>query len=317
MFKGQLWSGFAVSVVIYSGLSFVFAGGANAVPCIGVLDPATGEETCVTPFEAWPKEGLGACGFSCVKHLDDRKFIKVDRLFDSQLIGFSVLKKPTSLYQTNDLGQGNATVIYDQEELDRYRKASGYNEPITSIDFRRYALVVVAHGVSSRSDTRLDITRGIVFNLEDGGAVLRLGYTLIFADPYSPVAAVITPVERFILVDRSQLPSPEKLRRIELAVRASFIGYKDVVGVDYDQFYSINYSYKPQKPVMPLPNPRNSAVRPVRPVQPAVAPLPKPRNSVVQPVRPVQPAVAPLPKLRHSAVQPVRPVQPAVIRRVR
>jgi hypothetical protein len=299
MFKGQLWSGFAVSVAIYSGLSFVFTGSVNAVPCIRVLDPATGEETCVTPFEAWPKEGLGACGFSCVKHLDDRKFIKVARLFDSQLIGFSVLKKPTSLYQTNDLGQGNATVIYDQEELDRYRKASGYNEPITSIDFRRYALVVVAHGVSSMSDTSLDITRGIVFNLEDGGAVLRLGYTLIFADPYSSVAAVITPVEQFILVDRSQLPSPEKLRRIELAVQAKFIGYKMPVGVDYDHFYSINYSYKPQKPVI------------------SPAPSPKPGNSVVRPVRPVQPVVAPLPNSRNSAVRPVRPVQPAVIRRVR
>jgi len=276
MFKGQLWSGFAVSVAIYSGLSLVFASSANALPCIRVVDPATGKETCVTPFTAWPKEGLGACGFRCVKHLDGREFIKVYRLFDSQLIGFSALKKPTALYQTNDLGQGNATVIYDQEELDRYRKASGYNEPITSIDFRRYALVVVAHGVSSRSDTSLDINRGIVFNLEDGGAVLRLGYTLSFADPHSPAAAVITPVEQFILVDRSQLPSPEKLRRIELAVKANFIGHKMVVGVDYDHFYSINYSYKPQKPVIspaPLPKPRNAeqrVVRPVRPVQPVV-----------------------------------------------
>ena len=82
MFKGQLWSGFAVSVAIYSGLSLVLAGSANALPCIRVVDPATGKETCVTPFTAWPKEGLGACGFRCVKHLDGREFIKVYRLFD-------------------------------------------------------------------------------------------------------------------------------------------------------------------------------------------------------------------------------------------
>ena len=128
--------------------------------------------------------------------------------------------------------------------------------------------------------TTIDITRGIVFNLEDGGAVLRLGYTLSFADPHSPVAAVITPVEQFILVDRSQLPAPEKLRRIELAVQANFIGHPMIVGVDYNHFYSINYSYKPQKSVIspaPSPKPGNSAaapaervVRPVRTVQPVV-----------------------------------------------
>ena len=111
----------------------------------------------------------------------------------------------------------------------------------------------------SRSQHRsAHIDRGLVYNLESGGKVLRLGYTLNIIPPSSGkvFAAVMTPIDDFILVERSVLPSPSELRRIELAVRLEYEGYALVDGMDYHKFYSINYSppvIQPSLVVLPTP----------------------------------------------------------------